>query len=1165
MPRQITYKMIFLILWSSLCFSQVLPLKNYSVNDGLPNPYVSSVVQDKMGFIWFGTNYGISKFDGTSFKNYSTDQGLISNHIYTLYLDSKGNIWIGTSAGVSKFDGHRFINYSLEKQLIDRRIRAIAEDKSGNIWLGSSGTGICKLTTENKFVTYKQINGNYNIRVNHIFPDSKGNLWFSTFDYGILKYQNGTFFHYGVKDGIISDFIWNTLEDKNGDLWFSSQSGIIKYHNGKFFNFQEIDHLKFPTLWTSTEDNKHNLWFGSNELGVFKYSSGKFTRFTTANGFADNSVLAVFEDREKNLWFCTAGEGVQMLPSDADRFTSYTRQSGLSGNNIYSIVEDLKKNIWFGSYGDGISKYDNGKFVTYTKQHGLPNNYIYKLYVDRKGNIWIGSRSGVSKFFNGKFTNYGVKEGLADKYVYSILEDHNGNMWFGTFRGLSKFSKGKFTNYSIKDGLSSNIIWDIFEDRKGNIWLATDGGGINKLSGNKIEVFSTQNGLASNSITSIYEDRKGDLWFGTDGGGLSRYSNGKFSNLITKNGLASNIVNFITQDDNNNYWIGTSNGINVYNGKDIIYFSCHDGLITNQMNQSAVLKDSQGNLWFGTAKGVTRFNKSFESSNHVSPLIHILGVEISGKEAPLQDQYKLKFFDNNIKIDFVALSFTSPSEVVYSYILEGIDHSWHFTKRNSIQYVSLPEGNYTFKLKATNNFGISSEKTIIIKLYIAPPFWKQWWFIACLVVILLTLVLLNYRAMKKRNILLEEKVEARTELLKKSRSLLITELQERLAAEEALQKSQFQLGLVWENSIDGMRITDKDGIVIKANNAYCKMMGKSKDEIEGKLFALIYKEIAIPETMNKYKERFQNREVEPHYEREFVLWNGENAWFEVSSSYLDLDGSNPSLLLIFRNVTERKNNETALKSYASELEVLNRKLADSESKLREMNKSKDKYFSIISHDLRSPFNALIGITDFLLNDLEHLSQLEVRNFVQSLHNSTKNVYHLLEDLLQWSRIQTGKIEFRPNIFKLNELLCYNISLLLGNSVKKNIDLINALKEEVLVYADEAMVGSVFQNLLSNAIKFTHPGGFIKISSRIINNFVEISVCDNGVGIEKTIQEKLFKIESNSSTLGTAKEKGTGLGLIICKEFVERNGGKLSLISEKNKGTTFHFTIPLSEN
>ncbi|MGE5683004.1 MAG: ATP-binding protein [Bacillota bacterium] len=413
--------------------------------------------------------------------------------------------------------------------------------------------------------------------------------------------------------------------------------------------------------------------------------------------------------------------------------------------------------------------------------------------------------------------------------------------------------------------------------------------------------------------------------------------------------------------------------------------------------------------------------------------------------------------------------------------------------------------------------------------------------------------------------LLEKRVEERTELLKKSRSLLVTELEERLAAEEALRKSEFQFSLVWEKSTDGMRITDKDGIVIKVNDAYCRMTGKAKEEMEGKPFSTIYKNTEHPQVLARYKKRFQNREVEPHYEREFNLWDGRKAWFEVSSSYLEFE-SEVLLLLIFRNVTERKNAENELKKYASELEQLNMKLAESEAKLRELNAGKDKYFSIISHDLRSPFNALLGITDFLLKDYDSLSQDEIKNFLRSLYHSTRNVFHLLEDLLQWSRIQTGRLEINPANFRIDTLVSSNISLLAGNAVKKNIQIINEVNTPCSVYADENMISSVFQNLLSNAIKFTNPGGKISVSSDFEDDgLLKLTLIDNGIGISKELQSRLFKIETNHSTLGTLQEKGTGLGLIISKEFVEINGGKLTVRSEINAGTAFSFTLPLAQD
>jgi PAS domain S-box-containing protein len=244
---------------------------------------------------------------------------------------------------------------------------------------------------------------------------------------------------------------------------------------------------------------------------------------------------------------------------------------------------------------------------------------------------------------------------------------------------------------------------------------------------------------------------------------------------------------------------------------------------------------------------------------------------------------------------------------------------------------------------------------------------------------------------------------------------------------------------------------------------------------------------------------------------------------------------------------DKKRSEEELVKYAKEL--------------KELNAAKDKFFSIISHDLRSPFHSLMGITEIISEDGMTLSKDEIMNFNQEIHRSLKNQYKLLENLLDWSRIQTGKMEFRPARLNLKEKVGDILNVLKGNAVQKEICLINNIQDNIFVNADPNMLQSVIQNLVSNAIKFTNHKGNISVDADEKNNFYNISVKDNGVGIDPKDIHKLFRIDVQFTMLGTEREKGTGIGLNLCKELVEKHGGKIWVESELGKGTTFIFTLP----
>ncbi len=280
-------------------------------------------------------------------------------------------------------------------------------------------------------------------------------------------------------------------------------------------------------------------------------------------------------------------------------------------------------------------------------------------------------------------------------------------------------------------------------------------------------------------------------------------------------------------------------------------------------------------------------------------------------------------------------------------------------------------------------------------------------------------------------------------------------------------------------------------------------------------------------------------------------------------------------VVFFYDITNEKENKLAIKRYveelhynkimsvqkAKELALINEKLNQREKELQKINSNKDKFFSIISHDLRSPFTSLLGFSEFLLNEIDELSKEEIKEFAENIYKSASGTFSLLENLLQWSRLQTSKIEFVPEKYSLTEHLNRICEIYKINALQKNINLITNIEEGLEVYADQNMVETVMRNLLSNAIKFTPRNGLITVTAKNRSKDVEVIVADTGIGIEKEKLQKLFVIGENVSTEGTENEKGTGLGLILCKEFVETNNGKLTVKSKPGKGTEFKFTLP----
>jgi signal transduction histidine kinase len=248
-----------------------------------------------------------------------------------------------------------------------------------------------------------------------------------------------------------------------------------------------------------------------------------------------------------------------------------------------------------------------------------------------------------------------------------------------------------------------------------------------------------------------------------------------------------------------------------------------------------------------------------------------------------------------------------------------------------------------------------------------------------------------------------------------------------------------------------------------------------------------------------------------------------------------------------------------------QLQEANEKVSRQNVQLQQLNSTKDKFFSILGHDLKGPLNSLTSFSGLLINHTDSLSKDEIKMLAKDLDKSLKNLFALLENLLEWSRSQTGNIEFKPEPFDLHTLLDQNVELLKTQAQNKNIVLSDVSRAGIEIRAHKHSINTVIRNLVSNAIKFTPEGGAVTVNAQLGQDEVMVSVSDTGVGMSEDVIAKLFRIDAKHSTKGTADEKGTGLGLILCKEFVEKNGGRIGVQSEVGQGSVFYFTLPVKQN
>jgi len=373
---------------------------------------------------------------------------------------------------------------------------------------------------------------------------------------------------------------------------------------------------------------------------------------------------------------------------------------------------------------------------------------------------------------------------------------------------------------------------------------------------------------------------------------------------------------------------------------------------------------------------------------------------------------------------------------------------------------------------------------------------------------------------------------------------------EKARFEKKLQEQEEKFRLIYENSPIPYQSLNTFGDIIEVNPAWLKKLGYTREEVVGENFT----KFLVPELRDLFLKRFENvKSMGEIKDLQFQMMSKDGRIFIVNyNGKIETNESGKFVKshCVFNDITLQIKAENTL--------------IQSENKLRELNATKDKFFSILAHDLKNPFNDIIGFSYLLSTNIYKYDLPKIEQFSNIIHQSAKLTFNLLENLLDWSRSQTGNLKFNPETFDINELVLENLDLFQSTAKNKNIKFFNEVDYSIKVYADQNMIRTILRNLISNAIKFTNQGGFVRITSSLSKGFNTISVIDNGVGINYDDQEKLFRIDTNITRQGTEKERGTGLGLILCKEFVERNGGKIGFESQPGKGSRYFFTVPLAK-
>ncbi|MCP4157687.1 MAG: hypothetical protein GY757_58805 [bacterium] len=795
----------------TVSFTQTLPIRNFSQNNGLADSFVYCICQDSKGFLWFGTEHGLSRFDGSVSTNFGKKDGLPDANIMAVMEDSKGRIWIGTYRGASCFTAGEFTNYTTNEGLANNYVWSIAEGHHGEIWFGTDNGLSC--FDGQIFKTYTTKDGLKSNSITDISIDGDGNPWLATKG-GIAYFENEHFTTYTTKDGLLHDRVRVLQPDSKGRLWIGTIKGLNCLYKGAFSSYTTEDGLSNDHVRAIFEDDGGRIWIGTWH-GVSILSGKSFTNYTTKNGLIGNFVTSILKDGEGNVWIGTTSGSSCIRTTN---LRNYSKKDGLPDNMVTSILEASDGTVWFGTV-DGLSSYSKGEFVNYTTRDGLSGIIVNDLMQDRQGDIWIPTVEGLSIFSSGAFKSYTMEDGLPSNVLFTVTEARDGTIWIGSAIGMTRYTNGRFSPPPFS--IASIGINCIMEDRKGNLWFSSDTD-LFKFSKDKLTCLTSSNlkgasrkGLPEDVITKLFEDRQGRVWICTKDG-LSCYCNGSFTTYSVDEGLPDNACNFILEDKQGNLWICTTNGLSYFDGKNFkTYTSGKHGLISNSFITGLV--DRQGALWFGSNSGVTTFKPPPVGTNTVPPPVFLTSLKVLEKDVPISQFGRLAYDENYLRFGFAGICLTAPESVVYKYRLEGINKNWLETHERWVSYPYLPPGSYRFMVKAINNDGIESEAPRELVFEIIPPFWKTWWFLSILIFTCLAIIsLFGYLKIKRTR----EKMELEV----KKMALEVKEMAIESKSRQLVMSQRIELmGMLATGAVHDLK--NMMGIIL----GYSNMLGKVYD------------------------------------------------------------------------------------------------------------------------------------------------------------------------------------------------------------------------------------------------------------------------------------------------------------------------------------------------
>ncbi|MDR3309031.1 MAG: response regulator, partial [Tannerella sp.] len=1037
---------------AGMAYSEYFNFRHYEVENGLPSNTVRSIIQDSRGFIWFGTENGLSRFDGYTCKNFvpvPDDTSSLGNcYVYALCEDSEQKLWIGADVGIYIYNPETEKFCVFADKAINSQITAIKEDSNRDIWISSLSQGVFLYVR----ATEELINFTHDPDADNsldsdvildLYIDGNDDVWAAPLrKNGLLnRYDRRTKcfsrLELSIDHGRIKDFgVYAMLEDADKNFWVGTwshglcrldrESGLIRpflqpgTKNG-VSHIHEIIEYQPDILLVGSDDGLSIFNTLTCESELMDASELK------SSTLSDKFIYPIVKDNEGGLWVGTYYGGVNYAPPLKGNIAGFAHSeyaNSVCGNIVSCFAEDGKGNIWIGTDDGGLSCFcpTTKLFVNYSPgktAHSLSYHNIHALCFD-DDRLWIGTYSGgvsVLDTKTGRFRRYySVADDTSSLYgnsIYSIYKDSDNDLWLGSMDGLSIYNREN-DNFRRVKHLGTTTI-DIIDDGDGKIWFATLGAGLWRYEKATDEwrgyVHDPKDAtsIPVNQVNALHIDGSGRLWLATDNGpALYDSASDRFTTLPLDGG--NNNVCFIG-NINGEMWMSTRNGLVNYSmtadsdgRRQYRRLYRSDGLQSDQFNIKAGLLSASGHLYLGTTNGFNIIIKPEEitTNAHVPP-VYITNIQVANKDLKIDESVllprstlfvesmELSYRENVFSIEYIALSYKMPSKNRYKYRLEGFDADWNEVgNQRKATYMNLPTGRYVFHVVGSNNDEVWNDVGQRLTVIIHPPFRKTTIAYGLYIMLIVSVFLLCVSFFRRRA---DRKHKAEVRQLQ----------------------------------------TDKD---------------------------------------------------------------------------------------------------------------------------RELHEAKINFFTLVAHEIRTPVSLIIAPLEAIMDNISQVPE-KMQESLYILNHNSQRLLTLVNQLLDFRKAEEKAFVIHFAERRIHDLLNNLYIRFKPLSEQKNIALsLDAADREATATVDSEAVTKIVSNLLTNAIK--HARSKISIACSVDDNFVYISVTDDGRGVPPEEQKRIFRPFYQAA--GSAMH-GTGIGLSLVKLLVDAHQGMVEVDSVPDEHTTFSVTLP----